>query len=71
MGLSFNKKISAAAIDLYPHDELSAETVELREIGSVEDQSLCEENHCFVPINNSDVNPGINEDDDEDNDDEN
>ena len=32
---------------------------------------MCEYNHSFVPINNSDVNPGINIDDDKSNDDEN
>ena len=38
--------------------------MDIDEIGSVEDQILCEDNHSFVRINNSDVNPGINTDDD-------
>ena len=45
--------------------------MDIDEIGSVEDQILCEYNYSFVRINNSDVNPGINTDDDVSNDNEN
>ena len=32
---------------------------------------MCEDNHYFVPINDSDVNPGIDADENESNNDEN
>ena len=62
-------KIISPAIDLYPQDEDAAQTVYLDAIGGVEDQILCEYNHSFVPINDPDVNPGIDTNEDEANDD--
>ena len=70
-GPRFNQNKSDAAIYIYPCDESSAETVELDAIGGVEDQILCEQNHSFVTINNSDVNPDIDTDANKANDDEN
>ena len=64
-------KKSAAAKYLYPQDEDASEKVDLDEICGVEYRILCEDNHSFVPINDSDVNPGIDADNNKANDDEN
>ena len=53
------KKISAAAIYLYPKDEYSAEKLDLDAIGGLEEQILCEDNYSCVPTNDSDVNSDI------------
>ena len=58
-------------LQLYPNYEFSSETVDLDEIGGVEDRILCEDNHSFVPIKNYDVKPGIDANDNESRDDEN
>ena len=65
------QKKSAAAKYLYPQDEDASEKVDLDEICGVEYRILCEDNHSFVPINDSDVNPGIDANDYNVNDDEN
>ena len=56
---------------LYPHYEDASETVDLDAIGGVEDRIMCEYNHSFVPINDSNVNPVIDTNGDEAIDDEN
>ena len=65
------KKKEVMQLYIYPQDEYFAETVDLDAICGVEDRIMCEENHSFVPINDSGINPDIDANDGEANDDKN